>query len=120
MLLDLCIKEPKRKVLLIWGARYEKDLIRLNDIQLIQKQMEHFDFQPVLSREPHWHGHQGRIDKKMITEILDRNRVNTNFSNQNDCDFFICGPVGMIDDMLQILKEMNIPGRAVHTERFAF
>ncbi len=120
MLRDLCIKEPKRKVLLMWGARYENDLIRLNDIQLIQKQMAHFDFHPILSREPEWQGHQGRIDKKMLTEILDRNRVNTNFSNQTDCDFFICGPAGMIDDMLQILKEMNIPGRSVHTERFAF
>lgn len=118
MLQDLSVKDPMRKVILVWGVRYAADLIRLNEIEAITKQMEHLAFEPVLSREQEWEGRRGRIDKNLLDQVLNLNGIS--MDNQGDCEFFICGPGQMNADMLQVLKEKKIPGRAIHTEQFSF
>ncbi len=120
MLRDLCMKDPKRKVILIWGARNETDLICLKEIQAIGKQMEQFVFEPVLSREPCWEGQKGRINRMLMTEIFNRNGVGMAPSDLMSFDFFICGPAQMTADMLQLLKQMKVSRDAIHTERFEF
>ncbi|MDD9305253.1 MAG: hypothetical protein HUK40_24160 [Desulfobacter sp.] len=120
MLGDLSIQDPKRKVILLWGVRSKKDLIRLNEIQAIGKQMPLFVFEPVLSREPVWAGLRGRIDKIMLDQVLKRHGVNMDALNQAACEFFICGPGPMTMDILQVLKETKIPSCTIHTEQFSF
>lgn len=120
MLRDLSIKDPKRKVILVWGVRYEADLICQKTIQTIKKHMEHFIFEPVLSRAPDWKGRKGRIDKAVLENILTSNGLDTNPLNRTVCEFFICGPGQMTSDILQILKEKKIPNCTIHTERFSF
>lgn len=121
MLKDLSIKDPKRNVILIWSARHETDLIRLNDIRKLSHQMDNFIFEPVLSRAPQWKGTKGHIDKKTLLNVLNNHRCNMKLSNHfSEYEFFICGPAQMENAVLQILKENKISNHRIHTERFAF
>jgi len=121
MLKNLSIKDPKRKVILIWGARRETDLIRLNEIRKLSHQMDNFIFEPVLSRAPQWKGAKGHIDKTILLNVLNNHRCNMELSNPfSEYDFFICGPPQMANAVLQILKENKISNHRLHIERFAF
>lgn len=121
MLKDLSIKDPNRKVILIWGARRETDLIRLTEIRLLSEKMKNFIFEPVLSRSPQWKGYKGHIDKTLLIQINKILRYDMDFFNRSSsCEFFICGPAPMTSSVLQVLKENKISNYRVHTERFAF
>lgn len=121
MLRDLSVKDPKRKVILLWGARRETDLIRLTEIQTLSNQMENFIFQPVLSRSPQWKGKKGHISKSILSEILNCHRNDMDYANRSpEYEFFICGPVPMTNAVVKVLKENKIPGQRIHVERFSF
>ena len=121
MLKDLSIKDSNRKVILIWSARHETDLIRLTEIRKLSKQMKNFSFEPVLSRSPQWKGLKGHIDKKLLIQVLNNNRCDMDLLNHSsDCEFFICGPAPMTNAVLQALKENKISNHQIHTEKFAF
>lgn len=121
MLKDLSIKDPERKVILIWGANRETDLIRLDEIRRLSDQMGNFIFEPVLSNAPQWKGLKGHIDKTILFNVLNNPRCNMELSNHfSEYEFFICGPVPMANAVLQILKENRISNHRLHIERFAF
>jgi predicted ferric reductase len=121
MLKDLSIKDPKRKVILIWGARRETDLIRLKEIRKLSDQMGSFIFEPVLSRAPQWKGLKGHIDKTILLKVLNNHRCNMELSNHfPEYEFFICGPAPMANAVFQILKENKISTHRLHIERFTF
>ena len=121
MLKDLSIKDSNRKVILVWGARRETDLIRLTEIRKLSKQMKNFIFEPVLSRSPQWKGQKGHIDKTLLIQVLKNHRCDTDlFNRSSGCEFFICGPAPMKSSVLQVLKENKISNHRVHTEKFTF
>jgi len=121
MLKDISIKDPKRKVILIWGARRETDLICLTKIQKLSEQMKHFIFEPVLSRSPQWKGQKGHINKTLLMDVLKNDRCDMDlFNRSSGVEFFICGPAPMTSAVLQVLKTKNISNQRIHTERFAF
>ena len=37
-----------------------------------------------------------------------------------DRDVYLCGPVGLLDRLERTLRDLGVPGRQVHTERFAY
>ena len=59
------------------------------------------------SKKP-WNGNKGFIDSNMI-------KYNTSISNRL---FYICGPPGMIEAMLTLLKSMNIKEEDIKIENF--
>ncbi len=121
MLKDLSVKDPKRNVILIWGARRETDLILLEEIRRVSDQMENFIFEPVLSREPNWKGQKGHIDNSILLNTLNTHTGTMEFSNHSrEYDFFICGPVPMANSVLHMIKENRISNDRIHIERFAF
>lgn len=57
-----------------------------------------------------WTGEQGRVTADLLSRHL-----------PDDCrgfDYFICGPVAMMDAVETCLTDMGVPARQVHTERF--
>ena len=37
-----------------------------------------------------------------------------------DRDVYLCGPVGLLDRLERTLRDLGVPGRQVHIERFAY
>ncbi len=54
-------------------------------------------------------GHVGRINEEMIKENVDNLKENV---------YFICGPKGMVDGVIEILKDLRLPKENIKTERW--
>lgn len=100
-----------RDVTLIVGARTRRDLYALDAIASIEKQWRgRFSFVPVLSQEPEgsdWKGRRGHV-----TDYLRESAANL-----ADCAAYLCGPPGMIDAALAVLRG-RIPQTHLHHDRF--
>jgi predicted ferric reductase len=57
-----------------------------------------------------WTGERGRITRDVLERHLPADRVGF--------DYFICGPVAMMDAVEGCLTDMGVPAGQVHTERF--
>jgi predicted ferric reductase len=57
-----------------------------------------------------WTGERGRITRDVLERHLPPDR--------RALDYFVCGPVAMMDAVEACLTDMGVPARQVHTERF--
>lgn len=117
MLRDLSQEDPIRKAFLIWNVRDPKDLICREEVEAQSRQVKNFIFEPVISGLGQWGGRKGRINEKLLRELLQIHGFRT---KDKSTIFFICGPPAMISTTVSALKTMGISGRQIHTERFAF
>ncbi len=58
-----------------------------------------------------WTGHRGRVDQRLLDEVLPRDRQRL--------QYFLCGSNAMMDGVEQALAQLGIPGDHIHSERFA-
>jgi NAD(P)H-flavin reductase/ferredoxin len=99
-----------RSVTLLFGAREEKDLYALDDIDAIARQWRGtFRFIPVLSSAPAestWPGERGMVVGK-IPEVLEAG-----------CHAYLCGPPPMVDNGIALLRKLGIAREHIHADRF--
>ena len=61
----------------------------------------------VTRAEESYQGLTGRIDKEFIEK---------NVSNPQQCVYYICGAPGMVRDMKETLQALRVPSEAIHHE----
>ena len=97
---------------LIFGARTQKDLYCLDELQSIADQAgDRFRFLPVLSEEPvdsDWEGLRG-----MCTEYIARA-----VPNIRACDAYLCGPPGMVDSAIAVLHDSGVSDEHIFYDKF--
>lgn len=100
---------PHKNIYLVFGTRYMKDLIYIDEMQELDKR-DDFHFVPVLSREisPEWTGRKGYVHD-IYREL---------FNDGRDAEFFICGWRDMVSQARSNLMEMGYERRAIHFERY--
>ncbi|WP_437551417.1 2Fe-2S iron-sulfur cluster binding domain-containing protein [Sorangium sp. So ce367] len=100
-----------RDVTLVVGARARQDLYALDAIASIKERWRgRFVFMPVLSHEPEgssWTGRKGHVTDH-LREVA---------AGHADCAAYVCGPPGMIDAVLDVLRG-EIPPKHLHHDRF--
>jgi toluene methyl-monooxygenase electron transfer component len=98
-------------VTLVVGARTCRDLYALDFIASIRERWRgRFTFVPVLSQEPEgsaWSGRRGHV-----TDYLRESAANL-----AHCAAYLCGPPGMIDASIDVLRG-RIPQKHLHHDRF--
>ena len=75
-------KLPHKAIHLIFGARYEHDILFREEFEFLQKNMLNFTYDIVLSRDTHWKGPKGYVHS-VFTEGYKNKR--------SDVQFYICG-----------------------------
>ncbi len=114
MLLYLKENQPDRKALLLWGAQKPVDLVRMDEVEALQKEMPNLEIVPFVERGDDWKGQKGFITREYLagklfsSEVLDRQR-----------DYYVCGPPVMMEIMIGHLKSLGVEGKHIHFERFA-
>jgi ferredoxin-NADP reductase len=98
------------RVLLLYSARTEDDLLFLDEFEELQRANPLFTLRTTLTRpEPGWAGRTGRIDRAFLEREVEDVRGRA---------FYTSGPAAMVDEMVRLFGEMGVPGEMVRREVF--
>jgi ring-1,2-phenylacetyl-CoA epoxidase subunit PaaE len=108
--------EPNSRVTLLYGNNDESSIIFKKQIELLAvENSDRLNVVHVLNTPPAGHPEmlKGMMTKEKNIELV-KNYVNLSEDNE----FFICGPGPMMENVVNALKELNIPEPKVHIEYF--
>ncbi|MDX6324105.1 MAG: ring,2-phenylacetyl-CoA epoxidase subunit PaaE [Nocardioidaceae bacterium] len=109
------LQESEARVTVVYGNRRSTSTMFLEDLaDLKDRYPARFDLVHVLSREPRDVDlFSGRLDGARLATIL-RTLV-----PWRDVDgYWLCGPIGMIEEHRDVLRGLGVPSSRVHTELF--
>ncbi len=109
MIQNLYEKNCDKEIWLIFGNRYETDILYENEWRELEKTRKNFHFIPTISRSKTWKG-----ETAYVQEIVKK----TFGPKQGDVDFYGCGLVPMCQQLKAALIEMNVPKEHIHFEQF--
>lgn len=110
MLIDILNRKvPHQNIYMVFGNRWEKDIIYRNEMEAIQAEHPEFRFIPVLSRQNvGWQGKQGYVHA--VYEDI--------FANRQPAYFFICGWADMLKEARQRLEAMGYDKKRIKFESY--
>jgi len=101
-----------RGIYFFYGARNENDLIYFDDFHHLEEKNEHFHYFPVLSRpDENWLGGAGYAQ-----HILQLNL--DNLGHINELEFYICGPQGLMDEVISMLESKGVKNDNIRFDLF--
>ena len=111
MLADLAEQQSGRDIVFYYGARSRRDLFWLDEIAALGRRLPLFRFIPALS-EPQpddvWDGETG-----LITDVIRRHS-----DSLRGAEGYLCGPPGMIDAAVAVLKEKGMFNSRIRFDKF--
>lgn len=109
MIQNLYEKGCTKDIWLIFGNRYETDILYLDEWRALEKAHKNFHFIPTVSRGKNWTG-----ETAYVQDIVKRE-----FSSHTEGrDFYGCGLVPMCKSLKETLLAMNVPKERIHFEQF--
>jgi xylene monooxygenase electron transfer component len=112
LLEDMARKGISRPVTYLFGARTQKDLYCLDEMEGIRaKANGRFRFVPVLSEEPaesDWAG-----DRGLVTSFIEKQDLSV-----EQCEAYLCGPPPMIDSAIAVLAKRGLPQSRIFFDKF--
>ena len=98
------------KITLIYSNKTPDDIVYKDEWNVFERENPNFKVIHTITQEgTDWQGRTGRIDEAMIREFS---------SDINNTIYYICGPLGMVDSLSNLLKTMNIPLQNIKIEKF--
>jgi len=110
MLIDIHNRKLEHKNLyMVFGNRWEKDVLYRNEMEEFEQTIPNFKFIPVLSRDNEgWEGRKGYVHQ-VYEEI---------FTDKRPAKFFICGWADMLKEARQRLEAMGYDRKAIKFESY--
>ena len=108
--------EPKTKVSLIYANRDEHSIIFRKQIEALQEKYDKTFRVIHLLEEPsdNFPSLSGRIEPNQVKELLAKLPQHP----AGDTEYFLCGPTGMMQNVLEGLKQLNVDPNRTHKESF--
>ncbi len=104
LLHDGCQKE----IMLIFGVRYENEVLYSDEFRQLEKQHPNFRFIPTISRPEKWTGEKGYVQDQLKKHIT---------SPQNK-RIYVCGLVPMIEAVEKAAAEIGFDKKQIHFEKY--
>ena len=109
MIQNLYEKDCAKNIWLIFGNRYETDVLYENEWRELEKKHKNFHFIPTVSRPKNWKG-----ETAYVQDVVKRV-----FAEKTEGpDFYGCGLVPMCQQLKTTLLEMSVPKERIHFEQF--
>ena len=100
---------PHKNIYLIFGNRWEKDIIYYKEFKELAAVHKNFNFIPVLSRDnPGWTGKKGYVHE-VYQEI---------FSDHRQATFYLCGWKDMLRDARLNIEKMGYDKKKIKFESY--
>ena len=100
---------PYKNIYLIFGNRWEKDILYFKEFKELAEDHKNFNFIPVLSRDnPGWTGKKGYVHE-IYQEI---------FSDKRNASFYMCGWKDMLKDARLNLEKMGYDKKKIRFESY--
>ena len=109
MIQNLYEKNYAGKITLVFGNRYETDVLYESEWRALEKKHPNFRFIPTVSRGKTWKGETAYVQEIVKREFAGRTE---------GLDFYGCGLVPMCQQLKAALIEMNVPKERIHFEQF--
>lgn len=109
----------ERDAYFFYGARSQKDLYSLDEIEAIKKNWNKnfkFEFTPVLSEEPESSGWIGATG--FVTDYCKTHHLDTGQLKVDGCKAYFCGPPPMIDAGIAALTAAGMPSGNIYFDKF--
>ena len=103
-------RKLERNVLLIWGNKTEQDIAFRSELEKMAAERPSLRVVHVLSNQPGWPGEKGYLDAEILRKYLE------GFENPQ---VFVCGPPVMMTKVIRALRQIGVPRKRIHFERFA-
>jgi ferredoxin-NADP reductase len=102
-----------KKIDVVFGTRFKKDLIYKDEIKHLEEKHPNFKFYPVLSREDSvdWNGYKGYVHN-VYKELYPG-------PDKRPADFYICGWKEMVRETRQSLMNFGYERKSIHFERYS-
>ena len=105
--------KPPRPLHFFYGARNENDVIYVDYFYELAKQYPHFHYYPVLSRpDKGWLGATGYAQYVLALNWQ-------NVVEQGEPEFYLCGPKGLMDDTIRLLRDKGVPESNIAFDEFS-
>ncbi len=109
MLKEQLAHHPERQFTLVFGVRYELNLMYREEFEHLAQQHPNFQFWPTLSRPPqHWTGRTGHVQAHVVEAVGER----------RDVDVYVCGLKLMVDDVRTRLKALGFERKRIIYEKY--
>ncbi|MFA3782547.1 2Fe-2S iron-sulfur cluster-binding protein [Melioribacteraceae bacterium 4301-Me] len=110
------LEKEKPQVYLYYSNKTEKDIIFKEELEELQLRFpNNFILKHTLTQpSDDWKGDTGRITKEKAIEYLSK----FNFDILEKAEYYLCGPEGMMKNVLDALVELKITKKKIHRENF--
>lgn len=108
MIHDLLHRNFKKNLYLVYGHRYEPDIIYRGEWEDLAAKNPNFKFLFTLSRDANWKGERGYVQEKIQNFVPDL----------KEKSYFICGLNNMITAVNDRLLSLGVPKDQIHFERY--
>jgi len=108
MINDLLDKNTPKELYLLFGNRYDDDILYQKEWQALSNKYKNFRLLLTLSRPQAWTGPKGYVGDK-IAEFVPKPK---------EKDFYICGLSNMINTVQEKLLSLGVPQSQIHYEKY--
>jgi CDP-4-dehydro-6-deoxyglucose reductase len=109
MLEDELRKGNVKKMHLVWGFRYARDIFYEKEFRALEASHPNFTCTITLSRpEVSWKGAKGRVTEWLTGQV----------KNPAEIEVYICGVSDMVTDAVTICEKIGLPKADIHFERY--
>ncbi|HEX5035573.1 MAG TPA: FAD-binding oxidoreductase [bacterium] len=98
----------QKPILLIFGVRYENEVLYSDEFRELEKKHSNFKFIPTISRPKAWKGEVGYVQEKLKKYVID----------PAGKQIYVCGLVPMIEAVQKAAEEIGFDKKQVHFEKY--
>ena len=114
---NLSNKQFEGNMVLFHGVRSKKHLYSEKEYKKLQKELDNFEYHPVLSEpalEDGWIGETG-----LVTHSLEKWLIE-NESSVNNIEVYLCGPSKMMEASEKLLISKGVEAASIHSDPFSY
>ena len=109
MLRSRLFADAKNQYTLLFGVRYERNLLYREEFESLARQCANLRFWPTLTRpEAGWAGRTGRVQAHLMEAL----------GNRRDLYIYLCGLKEMVDDVRARLRSMGFDRKQIVYEKY--